>query len=270
MSKNTTWARGAMLTAAALLIVGGVAAEVQPSLVNDTINTRQGLLDCTGFTGYQQPMDSGNFNTARTSDVEASFFVYEDFVDGTGAVTPFVGGSSGLKWWGINVDFNPTVTFCDDDDLANTPYNIYFYDGPATGPGSVVATVTGVVPTITDTGIAFSTTTIKEYTATYAGVDISGATWVRIERQTGVPECFFLWVDEDLVDSYDDAAYQEGAVPPNVTTDQVMCMQFFDPTQPTPTPSGAAVPVPSLNSFGIIAMVLLLIGVAVLVMWRRS
>jgi hypothetical protein len=39
---------------------------------------------------------------------------------------------------------------------------------------------------------------------------------------------------------------------------------------PTPTPSGAAEPVPAMSGFGIIAMVLLVIGVAVLVMWRRS
>lgn len=244
------------------------AAEVQPFLVNDTANTRQGLLDCTGFDGYTQPLDSGNFGTARTSDVEAAFFVAEDFVDGAGAVMPFVGGSSGLKWWGINYDF--VATFCTDDDLAGTPFNITFYDGDATGPASVVASVTGVVPTITDTGIPFSTTTIGEYTATYAGFDVSGATWVSIQRQEGVTGCFWLWADETLAGSYDDAAYQDGGSPPNVPSDQPMCMQFYDPTQPTPTPSGAAVPVPSMNTYGIVAMVLLLIGVAVLVMWRRS
>jgi hypothetical protein len=42
------------------------------------------------------------------------------------------------------------------------------------------------------------------------------------------------------------------------------------PTPTPPPPSGAAQPVPSLNNYGIVAMVLLLIGVAVLVMWRRS
>ncbi|HSN55032.1 MAG TPA: hypothetical protein VLT32_10180, partial [Candidatus Sulfomarinibacteraceae bacterium] len=38
----------------------------------------------------------------------------------------------------------------------------------------------------------------------------------------------------------------------------------------TPPPAVAAEPVPSLNTYGIIAMVVLLVGVAVLVMWRRS
>ncbi len=55
---------------------------------------------------------------------------------------------------------------------------------------------------------------------------------------------------------------------------------YIDSTQePTPTPGGPtptppdpsnAVPVPSLNTYGIVAMVLLLVGVAILVMWRRS
>ena len=47
----------------------------------------------------------------------------------------------------------------------------------------------------------------------------------------------------------------------------------YDPSQPTPTPpppGGAAIPVPSLNAYGIVAMVLMLIGVAILVMWRRN
>ncbi|HSN55034.1 MAG TPA: hypothetical protein VLT32_10190 [Candidatus Sulfomarinibacteraceae bacterium] len=38
----------------------------------------------------------------------------------------------------------------------------------------------------------------------------------------------------------------------------------------TPPPAVNAEPVPSLNTYGIIAMVVLLVGVAVLVMWRRS
>jgi len=42
------------------------------------------------------------------------------------------------------------------------------------------------------------------------------------------------------------------------------------PTPTPPPPSGAAVPVPSLNNYGVLAMVLLLVGVGILVMWRRS
>ena len=213
-------------------------------------------------------MDSANFGTARTSDLEAGFTVVEDFVDGTGTIMPFAGGTSGFKWWGINYDF--VSTFCTDDDLAGTPFNIIFYDGPATGPGSVVASVPGVVPTIVDTGLAFSSTTIGEYTATFAGIDISGATWVSIERQEGVTGCFWLWVDESLAGSYDDFAIQVNSAPPELPSDHPMCMQFYDPTAPTPTPGADAVPVPSMNNYGIIIMLVLLVGVAILVISRRS
>ena len=42
------------------------------------------------------------------------------------------------------------------------------------------------------------------------------------------------------------------------------------PTPTPPPPSGAAVPVPAMSNFGMVAMILLVIGVAILVMWRRS
>ena len=45
---------------------------------------------------------------------------------------------------------------------------------------------------------------------------------------------------------------------------------FVGPTPTPPPPSGAAVPVPAMSNFGMVAMILLVIGVAILVMWRRS
>ena len=42
------------------------------------------------------------------------------------------------------------------------------------------------------------------------------------------------------------------------------------PTPTPPPPQGASEPVPTLNTYGIVAMVLLLVGVGILVMWRRS
>ena len=45
-----------------------------------------------------------------------------------------------------------------------------------------------------------------------------------------------------------------------------------DIVQPTPTPPppSSAEPVPSLNKYGIAAMILILVGVGILVMWRRN
>jgi hypothetical protein len=42
------------------------------------------------------------------------------------------------------------------------------------------------------------------------------------------------------------------------------------PTPTPPPPSGALNPVPALGTYGIVAMVLLIVGVAVLLMWRRN
>jgi len=42
------------------------------------------------------------------------------------------------------------------------------------------------------------------------------------------------------------------------------------PTPTPPPPSGALNPVPALSSYGIVAMVLMIVGIAVLLMWRRN
>ena len=42
------------------------------------------------------------------------------------------------------------------------------------------------------------------------------------------------------------------------------------PTPTPPPPIGAGNPVPALSSYGIVAMVLMIVGVAVLLMWRRN
>lgn len=59
----------------------------------------------------------------------------------------------------------------------------------------------------------------------------------------------------------------------NLDPDFSFLLNGTESTGPTPTPpppSGAAVPVPAMSNFGMVAMILLVIGVAILVMWRRS
>lgn len=53
--------------------------------------------------------------------------------------------------------------------------------------------------------------------------------------------------------------------------DGPMATTYVDATQPpTPTPSGAGEPVPALSGFGILAMIAILAGVAILVMYGRK
>jgi hypothetical protein len=50
----------------------------------------------------------------------------------------------------------------------------------------------------------------------------------------------------------------------------VMTVNGDEITGPTPTPPPVGAPVPSMNRYGIMVMIGLLIGVAILAMWRRS
>ncbi len=231
--------------AACMLVAGTAFAAPQASLSHDGPHIEGGTtVDCEGYDAYQQPLDTANFNNARTSDEEAGFLVAESFIPG-----PYSGAVDGIRWWGINFDF--VSTFCTDDDVAGTPFTVTFWtDTPDVG--SIVCQQTGVAPTIVDTGVVFAGTTIGEYSAKFPECDATGATWVSIERETGVAGCFWLWVDEDLVGSYDDDAWQ-GAT--GLGTDHTMCVQA-----PADRP---IVEVPSLGQFGLMALLLSLLGAGI-------
>ncbi len=228
---------------ACLLLAGTAIAQPQRELVNPGPPIEGAPVDCEGYDAYQQPLDPANFNTARTSDEESGFLVAEGFVP-----DPYSGKVDGIRWWGINFDF--IATFCTDDDVAGTPFTVTFWDDTP-DVGNVVCEQTGVAPTIVDTGVAFATTTIGEFSAKFPACDATGATWVSIERETGVAGCFWLWVDGDLVGTYDDMAWQAGSV----DTDQTLCVQAPD-DQPI-------VEVPSLGQFGLIALLVSLLGAGI-------
>lgn len=205
----------------ALVLVASASAQgvAEPFVVNPNAAPGGGSSSCSGFEAYEQPLDTNNFSTARTSDQETAFVVSEDIVDGGGAITTFNGATSGLRWWGINFDF--IATFCTDDDDANTPFDLTFSADAGGTPGAVLATVSNVVPTIVDTGVPFASTTVREYTANFSDEDITGASWVTITRQVGVAGCNWLWVDETAVGTYDDIADQSGG---SVPSDHTMCL----------------------------------------------
>ncbi len=245
----------AVAIAAIVVCSPTLAADVQAFLNNtNSPNGTSAPLDCSGYD-YQQPLDSVFFDTARTSDEETGFETIEAFVDSGGAITTGSGSVSSLRFWGISYDF--VSTFCQDDNNADTPFNVYFYADSKGEPGALVGSVTGVTATMSDTTIPFAGTTIKQYDASFSGVDVSSASWVGIARQTGVAGCNWLWVDEDLGGSYDDQAYQGGSGP--VDTDQTFC-------------SGGGVelpevePVPTLAPLG---LGILTIGLGVMAYRRR-
>jgi len=213
--------------------------EVPPFVVADEREGRGGgraLADCTGLSDYAQPFDNANFGTARTSDEQAGIAVAEDLVDAGGVVMPMLTAPvTTIRWWGISLEFDPTVpgfvAFCGQDDAALTPYIFKFYTGTSSGPGVLRATRQAAPTSIVDTGTSFSLgANVMEYTATIdPPVCHEDITWISIQRKTGAHAangnpCYFLWVDEDLVGSYDDAAYQDGLV----ETDQTICIGVFE------------------------------------------
>ncbi|MEM7051513.1 MAG: DUF11 domain-containing protein [Acidobacteriota bacterium] len=182
---------------------------------------------CTGFSDYEQPIDTANFNTARTSDVEAAFLTSEAFVSGSTITALTEGVAEGVRFWGISAEFNAGFLGpCTDDDTANTPFNIIFSEDNAGTPGAVIASVVGTPASITNTGIPFAFTTIFEWDVTIPPTDVTDAAWIGIQRQTGAStpggnQCLFLWLDEINNATYDNTADQNAAPVPS---DHVFCL----------------------------------------------
>ncbi len=187
---------------------------------------------CGSLTDYQQPLDTVNFNTARTSDEEASFTVFEDFVSGA-VITPLPAlNAANLRVWGATIEFDPNVGFiatCLQDNANLTPFNVAFFADNAGQPGALIGSAVATPSNITDTGIPFAFTTVFEWDLTMPAIDVTGAAWVSVQRQTGVGtgggnQCLFLWLDE-LTASYDDTSIQNDGVINTVnTTDHVFCL----------------------------------------------
>lgn len=191
------------------------------------------LEDCTGFDAYQQPADRFNWIWLPPSDEESEFVVSENFVDESGDLMPWEGTVSGLKWWGATIEPG-SLNLCgeDDEDIHGTPFDITFYRGGVTGPGSIVATfsVTPAFARVSSFGV-----NAREFSALFPSIDVSGATWISIVRRRGVEGCVWHWIDENLEGTYDDQAHYspEGIWP----TDHALCLRSpgagVDPVQAT-------------------------------------
>ncbi|MCG8462219.1 MAG: hypothetical protein MI919_38535 [Holophagales bacterium] len=223
---------------------------------------------CAADTTYAQPLDPVNFFTARTSDVQPTQQAWEGIVGG-GTIVPFTGGNTiSARVWGLSIEFDPVfgfVAFCGEDHTALTEYNVEFYADNAGVPAAAPSFTTTAVPTITDTGIPFAFTTIFQYDLTLADPAPEGYEWVSFVRQTGQQagsgnDCYWLWVDETLIGTYDDMAFSlaNGVE----TSDQTMCITasaIVDPTE-----------IPTSNTAGLIALFALLAAGAFFAMRRFS
>jgi len=261
---------------AGLMISGLANAQSNTSLLHDGVfvanpNAPAGALDCdNGATAsvYGQPIDVANFGTARTSDVEIALTVSESIVNGAGVITPMAGGmTDSISFWGLSLEFDAGfVATCTEDNTALTPFEITFHADAAGVPGAAITTVVATPTLIEDTAVPFAFTTIFKWDVSFPETDLTGAAWVTIQRQQGVNtaggnQCLFLWLDETLPGSYDDSAFSStNGVEP---TDQAFCISE------AAAPPVPAVPVPTLNFYSVLLLLLALSG-SVFFVYRKS
>ena len=218
---------------------------------------------CNGFAEYQQPLDPLNFGTARTSDEEAMFVTSEAILSG-GVITPLTERmADNIRFWGISAIFNGGfLGECSDDDDVNTPFVVTFSDDNAGTPGNVIASAVVAPTSITDTTIPFAFATIHEYDIALPPMDVTGAAWVSVQRQTGASnvsgQCLFLWVDETDLTTYDNVADQNGG---SVPSDHIFCLS-------APVAIDGELPIPTLGTWGLL-LLLLGLGVAGVFFLRR-
>jgi len=203
------------LIVCAIASIPAVPAFGQAFLKAEPVGPFEGLADCSDLLLYQEPLDPSNFGTARTSDEEGGFIVFEDWLFGEEERTV-----TNTRVWGIDVDFTGGAHACAAQDDAN--FNVRFWGQSGGAPDSFNVIVEALdVPSIqTDTGIGFAFTTIIQQDIDLGSLDASGTVWVAHERVNDGDSCFWLWVDETVFGTYDDQAYQGGLV----SSDQPFCL----------------------------------------------
>jgi len=247
----------------------GGPAFMTGGLTNSGGNTRA-LADC-GTYAYQQPFDDANYGTAVTSDGQAGFIAGEATVVGA-TPTPLGEGSvNNIKVWGIEAFNDGSWHVCND---AGAPFEIGYYTAGSNEPGTLVSTSIGTA-TAVDTGILFAGAwPVYEYTIPLVSDLVGTETWISVQRQDNADDCWFMWVNETVAGTYDDFRVQGDGTVWEATTgadDLTMCVDWLAPDQPTPTadPDSGGEPIPTMNAYGIFAMIALLFGIAVLVIIRR-
>ncbi|MEO8275150.1 MAG: hypothetical protein ABI639_02965 [Thermoanaerobaculia bacterium] len=197
------------------------------------------ILACDEFDFYRQ---EGEPLQASISD-EESDTTFEDFIDPALAITPLSGSIDGLRFWGEQLE--PQLATCDEPEA--TPFTINFYADAAGAPGTLIAQLPAAVATVT----AAPAPSLFRFDLSFAPLDVTGASWISIVRQTGTPGCRFWWTGETDDALYDNLSYL-GAVPQ--TRDKLFCLR--SPALPS------IVEIPAIGPLGAVALALALAGLA--------
>ncbi|MEO7795586.1 MAG: hypothetical protein ABIV06_12520 [Thermoanaerobaculia bacterium] len=197
------------------------------------------ILSCDEFDFYRQ---EGEPLQASISDQE-SVATFEDFINPALAITPLEGSIDGLRFWGEQLD--PQLAACDEPEA--TPFDINFYADALGAPGALIAQLPAVVATVTDAPFP----SLYRFEMSFAPLDVTGASWISIVRQTGTPGCRFWWTGETNDALYDNLYYL-GAAPD--VRDKLFCLR--SPAVPS------VVEVPALSDLGAVAFALALAALA--------
>jgi len=259
-------------TTITLFIVLAVAAA--PAIVDAAMSSAAGV-GGTALTGtgrqallYDQTSDPSG-NGAPDQDFEASYDAYDS-----------EGADDFDVTWADGWNVQQVQTVGTTGVAGTSTVKVTFYADGGGSIGAQLCAYTGIVPT--DTG---GSLVIDLPTDCFVGM---GMAWVAIQvtQDFGTAGQHF-WLNRST-QSFAGALWQNpldgfatgcttwtpmttcgvgGGFPDFLF--QIWGAEAQGPT-PTPPPPSTAEPVPSLNTYGIVAMVLLLVGVGILVMWRRS
>ncbi len=224
-----------------VLVVMAVAALVSSVAVAEVRSTDQSARNGISNTRTNGALGSFTGSIVQTGALQVNYGATVTTVGGDGA--PLV-TTVGTQVYTLNDQVRVAVQLYDSPWTAHTwtTFNGEYFINSPTALGSFTASFAATVPRAANYQV-------------WAAA-IAGHSW---------PLTSFNWFDitQGVAGNY----YTITAGP--------MATTYIDSTQPpTPTPpppgGGNAIPVPSVNTYGMVAMVLMIIGVAVLVMWRRS
>ena len=262
-------------TTVTLFIVLAVAAA--PALVDAAMSTAAGATGNPPSGMGRQSMlfdqtDNASGNGAPDQDFEAAYDVY----DCEGA------DDFDVTWVdGWNVQQVQTIGTQSTGGTAST-VDVMFMNDSGGAPGSQICAYNGLA--VTDNA---GSLVINLPTDCFIG---QGIAWVAIQTQQDFATSGQHFWSNRTVQSFGPGHWQNpgdgfgsgcttwtpqttcgvgGGTNPDFLF-QIWGEQAQGPTPTPPPPQGASEPVPTMSNFGIVAMVVLLIGVAILVMWRRN
>ncbi len=210
--------RAASVVASSRSAPGKIAGAIA---LNGTASATPAPSDCSDYSGYAQPF-TGQGAGSEAYTAEAGLYLPADSsLDLSSNIAPLGAGAlDKLRWWGVSLVFDPSFglkyDYCDQDDLAGTPYDLVFYADDGGAPGKMLAKRT-VVPSYFVTSDCFDCTDFKSYVEQYEAtltnpVDATNVAWIGIQRHAGgsLPngmECYFTWMSA-IPHSYDDVFRQ--------------------------------------------------------------